>query len=91
MREVGSPGEGLSRVPLRVKEPGVIRDNKGVTVSYTLAGNAPESGSDADATYWTWLGDGLDDMDEPTVSMQYLASRWFVYVSGTNDVVGGDA
>lgn len=41
-------------------------------MSYTLAGNAPESGSDADATYWTWLGDGLDDMDEPAVSMQYL-------------------
>ncbi|MGW2445296.1 hypothetical protein [Streptomyces sp. NPDC001675] len=41
-------------------------------------------------TYWTWLGDGLDDMDEPVVSMQYLDSRWSVHVSGTNDVVGGD-
>ncbi|MEW2260804.1 hypothetical protein [Streptomyces sp. NPDC047869] len=59
-------------------------------MSNTLAGKAPEPGSDADATHWSWLGDGLDDMDEPAVSMQYLDSRWFVQVSGTNDVVGGD-
>ncbi|MFF4037424.1 hypothetical protein [Streptomyces sp. NPDC001816] len=88
----GSVTEPSSQPPayLRIKKASVVRDSKGVTVSYTLAGNAPEPGSDADATYWTWLGDGLDDMDEPAVSMQYLDSRWFVHVSGTNDVVGGD-
>jgi hypothetical protein len=88
----GSVTESSSQPPayLRIKEASVVRDSRGVTVSYTLAGNAPEPGSEADATYWTWLGDGLDDMDEPAVSMQYLDSRWFVQVSGTNDVVGGD-
>ncbi|WP_432030913.1 hypothetical protein [Streptomyces sp. 1222.5] len=88
----GSVTKSSSQPPayLRIKEARVVRDSKGVTVSYTLAGNAPEPGSDADATYWTWLGDGLDDMDEPAVSMQYLDSRWSVQVSGTNDVVGGD-
>lgn len=88
----GSVTESSSQPPayLRIRKARVVRDSKGVTVSYTLAGNAPEPGSDADATYWTWLGDGLDDMDEPAVSMQYLDSRWFVHVSGTNDVVGGD-
>ncbi len=88
----GSVTKSSSQPPayLRIKEARAVRDSKGVTVSYTLAGNAPELGSEADATYWTWLGDGLDDMDEPAVSMQYLDSRWFVQVSGTNDVVGGD-
>ncbi|MFI1538440.1 hypothetical protein [Streptomyces anandii] len=88
----GSVTKSSSQPPayLRIKEARAVRDSKGVTVSYTLAGNAPELGSEADATYWTWLGDGLDDMDEPAVSMQYLDSRWFVQVSGTNDVMGGD-
>ncbi|MEU6598354.1 hypothetical protein [Streptomyces flaveolus] len=88
----GSVTESSSQPPayLRIRKARVVRDSKGVTVNYTLAGIAPEPGSGADATYWTWLGDGLDDMDEPALSMQYLDSRWFVHVSGTNDVVGGD-
>ncbi|MFI8297707.1 hypothetical protein ACIGCZ_17390 [Streptomyces nigra] len=79
-----------SRPPayLRIERAAVKRDGKGVTVSYTLAGEVPGPG--AGATYWTWLGDGLDDWDDPAVSVEYLGARWSVYVSGTNDVLGGE-
>jgi hypothetical protein len=86
----GSDTVPPSRPPayLRIEKAAVKRDGKGVTVSYTLAGEVPGPG--ADATYWTWLGDGLDDWDDPAVSVQYLGARWSVQVSGTNDVLGGD-
>lgn len=86
----GSATVPPSRPPayLHIEKAAVKRDGKGVTVSYTLAGEVPGPG--ADATYWTWLGDGLDDWDDPAVSVQYVGARWSVQVSGTNDVLGGD-
>jgi hypothetical protein len=75
---------------LRIKTASVVRDGDGVTVSYTLAGNPPRPGSDAtDANYYTWLGDGVDDYDEPAVAMEYLNSQWSVLAYGSNTVVGG--
>ncbi|MEV6833287.1 hypothetical protein AB0N17_01925 [Streptomyces sp. NPDC051133] len=59
-------------------------------MSYTLAAEPPRRGSGvSDADYYTWLGDGADDMDEPAVSVMWLNSRWSVEVYGSNDVIGG--
>lgn len=75
---------------LRIKKASVVRNGHGVTVSYTLAADPPQPGSGiSDAQYFTWLGDGTNDMDEPAVSLTWLDSKWNVTVDGTNDVLGG--
>ncbi|MFE0631552.1 hypothetical protein ACFW3D_31930 [Streptomyces sp. NPDC058864] len=75
---------------LQIKKASVVRDSTGVTISYTLAGDAPDRDSEIpNATYWTWLGDGIGSVDEPSVSMEYLNGEWTVFVNGPATVVGG--
>lgn len=77
---------------LQIKKASLVRDSKGVTVSYTLSGTPPHPGSNIPlATYWTWLGDGLGDVNEPSVSVEYFKSRWRVEIDGPVDVLGGTA
>ncbi|MFJ9360755.1 hypothetical protein [Streptomyces mirabilis] len=75
---------------LQIKKARLVRDSRGVTVSYTLAGVPPHPASDiSSATYWTWLGDGYGDVSELSVSMEWLNSKWRVVANGPVDVVGG--